>query len=33
MKKKSKIIIFLLAVFLLTGCTEQLVVKKTNEKG
>ena len=33
MKKLKKIFIVFLLVFLLTGCTKQLVVEKTNEKG
>lgn len=33
MKKLKKIIIVFLLVFLLTGCTKQLAVEKTNEKG
>ena len=33
MKKLKKILIVFLLVFLLTGCTKQLVVKKTNSKG
>ena len=33
MKKLKKIIIVFLLVFLLTGCTKQLVVEKTNDKG
>jgi len=32
-KKISKILIVFLLVFLLTGCTKQLVVEKTNDKG
>lgn len=33
MKKLSKIIVVFLLFFLLTGCTKQLIVKKTNDKG
>lgn len=33
MKKLRKIIVVFLLVFLLTGCTKQLVVEKTNDKG
>lgn len=33
MKKLKKIIIVFLLVFLLTGCTKQLVVEKTNDEG
>ncbi len=33
MKKLNKIIIVFLLVFLLTGCTKQLVVEKTNDEG
>ena len=33
MKKLKKIIIVFLLVFLLTGCTKQLVTEKTNDKG
>ena len=33
MKKLRKIAVVFLLVFLLTGCTKQLVVEKTNEKG
>lgn len=33
LKKISKILIVFLLVFLLTGCTKQLVVEKTNDKG
>ena len=33
MKKLKKIIVVFLLVFLLTGCTKQLVVEKTNENG
>lgn len=33
MKKLNKIIIVFLLVFLLSGCTKQLVVEKTNDKG
>lgn len=33
MKKLKKIIVVFLLVFLLTGCTKQLVVEKTNDKG
>lgn len=33
MKKLKKIIIVFLLVFLLTGCTKQLVVEKTNDNG
>ena len=33
MKKLKKILIVFLLVFLLTGCTKQLVVEKTNDKG
>lgn len=33
MKKLSKIVVVFLLVFLLTGCTKQLVVEKTNENG
>ena len=33
MKKLKKLIIVFLLVFLLTGCTKQLTVEKTNEKG
>lgn len=33
MKKLKKIIIVFLLVFLLTGCTKQLVIEKTNDKG
>lgn len=33
MKKLKKILIVFLLVFLLTGCTKQLVVEKTNKKG
>lgn len=33
LKKISKILIVFLLVFLLSGCTKQLVVKKTNDKG
>lgn len=33
LKKISKVLIVFLLVFLLTGCTKQLVVEKTNDKG
>ncbi len=33
MKKLKKIVMILLIVFLLTGCTKQLVVEKTNDNG
>ena len=33
LKKIGKILIVFLLVFLLTGCTKQLVVEKTNDKG
>ena len=33
MKKLKKILVVFLLVFLLTGCTKQLVVEKTNENG
>ena len=33
LKKIWKILIVFLLVFLLTGCTKQLVVEKTNDKG
>ena len=33
LKKIGKILIIFLLVFLLTGCTKQLVVEKTNDKG
>ena len=33
MKKLKKIVVVFLLVFLLTGCTKQLVVEKTNSKG
>lgn len=33
LKKISKILVVFLLVFLLTGCTKQLVVEKTNDKG
>ena len=33
MKKLKKILVVFLLVFLLTGCTKQLVVEKTNSKG
>ena len=33
MKKLKKILVVFLLVFLLTGCTKQLVVEKTNDKG
>lgn len=33
MKKTRKIIVFFLLLFLLTGCTKQLVVEKTNDSG
>lgn len=33
MKKLKKLIVVFLLVFLLTGCTKQLVVEKTNKKG
>ncbi len=33
MKKLKKIIVVFLLVFLLTGCTKQLVVEKTNDNG
>lgn len=33
MKKTRKIVMFFLLLFLLTGCTKQLVVEKTNDSG
>ena len=33
MKKLKKILVVFLLVFLLTGCTKQLVIEKTNDKG
>ena len=33
LNKIGKVLIVFLLVFLLTGCTKQLVIEKTNDKG